>query len=47
MINRDIGVANGIFMDNSPDRTGYNTEMKILTRLERMDVCTTDPHSPW
>ena len=24
-INRDVGVANEIFMENTPEQTGYNT----------------------
>ena len=45
-INKDVGVANEIFMDNAPDQTGYNTEMHRVTRLARMEVRTTDPYSP-
>ena len=26
-INRDVGAANKIFMDNAPYQTGFNTEM--------------------
>ena len=35
-INRDIGVANKIFMDNAPKQTGYNTEMKKVARMAIM-----------
>ena len=45
-INRDVGVANKIFMENAPNQTGYKTEMQILTRLERMEVRTTEPYYP-
>ena len=31
-------------MDNAPDQTGYNTEMKIVARMEINDVITTKPH---
>ena len=34
-------------MDNAPKHTGYNTEMQRLARLERREVQTTDPYSPW
>ena len=33
-------------MDNAPEETGYNTEMQRLSRLERMEVRTTEPYSP-
>ena len=46
-INHDVGVANGIFMENTPDKTGNNTEMQRVARLTRMEVRTTDPYSPW
>ena len=46
-INRGVGVANKIFMENAPEQTGYNTEMQILARLARMEVRTTEPYSPW
>ena len=46
-INRDIGVANKIFMDNAPKQTGYNTEIQRVEILEIMEVQTTDPESPW
>jgi len=46
-INRDIGVANEIFMGNAPRKTGYNTEIQRVARLTRMEVQTTDPYSPW
>ena len=46
-INRDVGVANEIFMDNSPKQTGYNTEMHRVARLERMEVRTTEQYSSW
>ena len=37
-INRDIVVANEIFMENSPDQTSYNIEMQRVARLARMKV---------
>ena len=46
-INRDVGVANEIFMENAPKQTGYNTKMKIVARLARMEVRTTEPYSLW
>ena len=42
-INREIGVANKIFMDNAPKQTGYNTEIQRVARLSRMEVQTTEP----
>ena len=45
-INREIWVADKIFMENAPDQTGYNTEMQILARLARMEFRTTEPYSP-
>ena len=41
-INWDVGVANEIFLDNAPKQTGYNTEMQIVARLERIEVRTTE-----
>ena len=35
-INQDIGVANEIFMENTPWKTGYKTETQIVARLARM-----------
>ena len=32
MINRDVGVANKIFVDNAPEHTSYSTETKIVER---------------
>ena len=46
-INRDIGVSNEIFMDNTPKQTGYNTEMHIVSRLKGMDDCSTETHHLW
>ena len=46
-INWDVGVANKIFMDNTPEQNGYNTEMKRVARPKRMEVRTTEPYSPW
>ena len=46
-INRDVGVANEIFMENAPGKTGYNTEIQRVARLTRMEVQTTEPYSPW
>ena len=46
-INRDVGVANKIFMDNATRNTVYNTEIHRVTGLERMEVQTTEPYSPW
>ena len=46
-INRDIGVANNIFMDNATRHNGYNKEIQRVTRLARMEVRTTKPYSPW
>ena len=46
-INRDVGVSNEIFMVNAPKKTCYNTEMKRVARLERMESRTTDSYSPW
>ena len=45
-INRDVGVANKIFMDNATRNTVYNTEIHRVTGLERMEVQTTEPYSP-
>ena len=33
-------------MDNSPNKTGYNTELERVERLARMEVRTTEPYSP-
>ena len=46
-INWDVRVVNEIFMDNAPEKTGYNTEMHRLEILERMEVQTSEPYSPW
>ena len=46
-INREVGVANKICMDNAPGKTSYNTEMKRVARLEIMEVRTTEPYYPW
>ena len=46
-IKRDVRVANKIFMDNAPDRTGYNTEMQRVESLARMEFQNTEPYSPW
>ena len=46
-INRDVGVAKTICMDDAPKQTGYNTEMQRVERLARMEVQTTEPYSPW
>ena len=46
-INRDVRVENEIFMDNTPNKTGYSTEMQIVERLAITDGPTTKPHSPW
>ena len=46
-INRDVGVANEIFMDNAPKQTGYNTEMQRVARLSTIEVQTTEPYYPW
>ena len=46
-MNRYVGVANEIFMDNAPEQTGYNTEIQRVEILARMDVQTTEPYSPW
>ena len=46
-INRDVGVASEIFMDNAPNQTGYNIEMQRVARLARMEVRTTEPYFPW
>ena len=40
-------IVNEIFMDNAPEKTGYNTEMHRLEILERMEVQTSEPYSPW
>ena len=37
-INRDVRVANAIFMENAPDKNCYNIEMQRLARLARMEV---------
>ena len=42
-IKRDFGVANEMFMDNAPEKTGYKTEMQRLERLARLKVQTTEP----
>ena len=34
-INRDNGVANEIFIENSPEHNNYNTDLQRLKRLER------------
>ena len=44
-INRDVGVENDIFMDNTPANTVYTTEIQRLARLIRMEARTTKPHS--
>ena len=46
-INRDVGVANEICMDNAPGKTGYNTETKRVARLEILELRTTEPYYPW
>ena len=46
-INRDVGVANEIFMDNATKQTGYNTKMLKVTGVAIMEVQTTEPYSPW
>ena len=46
-INREVGVANEIFMGNASNQTGYNTEMPRFTSMPRIDIHTTDPHSTW
>ena len=46
-INRYIGVANDIFIDNKYEQTGHITEMQRLKRRTRMDIRTTKPHYPW
>ena len=43
-INRDVGAAKEIFMDNEPKQNGYNTEMQRVARLARMEVQTTDTY---
>ena len=45
--NRDVGVTNEIFIDNAPEKTGYNTEMQRVARLTRMEVRNIEPYSPW
>ena len=45
-INHYVGVANDIFMDDAPGKTGYNTEIHIVESLTRTEVRTTEPHSP-
>ena len=32
-------------MENSPGKTGYNTEIQRVARLTRMEVQTTEPYS--
>ena len=39
-INQGFSLANEIFMDNSPNQTGYNTEIQTGARMEILDVCT-------
>ena len=34
-------------MDNATRYTGYNTEIQRVAGLERMEVPTTEPYSPW
>ena len=34
-------------MDNSPEKNGYNIEMQRVAILEKMEVQTTEPYSPW
>ena len=46
-INQEFGVANKIFMDNAPNKTGYNTEMQRVAKLSRMEVQTTETYYPW
>ena len=41
-INRDVGVANKISMDNAPENTGYNKKMQRVAILARMEVLTTE-----
>ena len=40
-INKDVGVENEIFMNNTPGKTGQSTELQRVTREARMDVHTT------
>ena len=47
VISRYVGVANEIFIDNAPEKTGYNTEMQRVARLTRMEVRNIEPYSPW
>ena len=42
-INRDFGVSSKIFTENEPKHTGFNTEMKRVEILARMEVRTTEP----
>ena len=46
-INRDIGVANKIFMGNSHGKTGYNKKMRRVTRKAGMNVHTTKEYYIW
>ena len=45
-INRYIGGANEIFMDNVPDQTGYNSEIQKVEREATIDIRTTEPYYP-
>ena len=47
MINREVGVANKIFLGNAPRQNRYSTKIQIISRYERMYVCTTEPYYPW
>ena len=44
--NQSSRVANEIFMENAPGKTGYNTEIQRVARLARMEVQTTEPYYP-
>ena len=45
-INWYVGVANKIFMENAPKKTGCKIEMQRVARLSRMEVRTTEPYYP-
>ena len=46
-INWDTGMANNIFMENSPEKNVYNKKMQRVARKARMDVRTTKPCYTW
>ena len=46
MTNQEVRFANEICMENAPEKTCYNIEMQRVTRLESMEIRTTEPYYP-